>query len=196
MEGETVFEKFADENRSIANKIQELFDEARNSTNPPWDMLIFRDSTDPYLESVNFTTLQNEDDMPTSVVGKLKPPAFLVNHFDYSKGARGRQATTSYGVLPTQFIAADGHLYGIDERYFFNEQGQAMKMGEIVQMGMEGDEVHAIKEGESYPRLDFTPGVGETVKLMGLTPGDYERIRYILHKIKSGEFAPFEASVD
>lgn len=192
MEKEVGFDKFAKENSDLAKQISLVFQEAAKEASKVIDTVVFKRVSSLYQEYVDMSFLTDEpkDDYP-GMVDILKLSAVAIGNFDHSQGVSGRQVVTPQGVFPVEFIASDNNLYVVEEKYFFNEYGQAIKVGQIIQYDiLDDDEEEKIRTGVyCYPRLNFMPSEDESVKPMVLEPGDYEKIGGILWQIKLGEFA-------
>ncbi len=191
MEKEVGFDRFVKENSDLAKQIHLVFQEAAKGRSDVIDTVVFKRVSGPYHENVDIRLLIDEpsDDYP-GITDILRLPAFAIGNFDHSNGASGRQVITPLGVLPVEFIASNGDVYVIEEKYFFNEYGQAMKVGQIIKYDiLDDDEAEKIRTGVyCYPRLNFMPSEEASTKPMALEVGDYEKIGGILKQIRLGEF--------
>lgn len=111
-----------------------------------------------------------------------------------------RQVTSPYGNLPAAVIGSNNKLYQVENAYFFDSNGKAVKIEKILDLQDEGESLddyldlseYTNEEKGQLKRLDIVPAEGE--RITKLSPGDYEQMFYYLDKIDSGEYKPRRAT--
>lgn len=132
----------------------------------------------------------NLDSLPANLMMELP----LISVFDWDND-QPRQVTTPFGIVPRFIIGSDGMFYTIQNYYFLNSEGQAVKVEEISQaQGKNQTLEEALKdfgdEGEVV-RVPFSPrrrGRGSWRVAVGLRGGDLEKLGFLASEIENGQF--------
>ncbi|MDO8570382.1 MAG: hypothetical protein Q7R97_02255 [Candidatus Daviesbacteria bacterium] len=123
---------------------------------------------------------------------KMRFPLIGVFDFDCD---RPEQVTTPFGALPRYIIGSDDKLYTIQNYYFLNFQGQAVKVEEVSQAQGENQTLEEAlndfgDEGDIV-RVSFSPrrnGKGSWSVVVDLRGGDLEKLGFLASEIENGQF--------
>lgn len=192
-----------EQNRLIAKRINGILSKSldlRKDSGEAEDMLDFSDPNDLQNPIVSLCAVIEkkegwEDQLFVTVPDGLTFPvyAFMLSPHAQSNRAELR-ATTKYGWMPIKVIGLDNKYYEINNIFFLDSNGKAVKVEHIWCLQQEDETLESVfdeyefseEEKQQIKRLDFVPGEEErTVKLGG---GDYENILYYLDKIEAGEY--------
>ncbi|MDO8570439.1 MAG: hypothetical protein Q7R97_02540 [Candidatus Daviesbacteria bacterium] len=200
--------RFEKENVQLAKEIKKLFYSLYLSESEIDNQEAVFTNTSNSDEFIHFSYLKKKEDF---TIGEVEIPSgfrFPAYEFEYSVHGIGPNITvaTRYGFLPGLFIGSDKKLYETVELYLLND-GQALKYGLIgkAEDFMDGygeifPELEGLNDEEiveyflespeygKFMKVNFTPDVNLCNKPIALETGDYEKIKYVLSQIKSGEW--------